>query len=89
VILVSPRSIRYRFAVGSDADLAIWDPNLRKTVTDEEQFSNAKFSIFSGWDMTGWPITTIRRGEVVYDKGKITAAAGSGQLAPRQHWRKP
>jgi dihydropyrimidinase len=76
-------------AVGSDADLAIWDPNLRKTVTDEEQLSNAKFSIFSGWDITGWPITTIRRGEVVYDNGKITAPAGSGRLAPRVHWVRP
>jgi dihydropyrimidinase len=76
-------------AVGSDADLAIWDPNLRKTVTDEEQFSNAKFSIFSGWDVTGWPIVTVRRGEVVYENGKITAAAGTGQLAPRVHWLPP
>jgi dihydropyrimidinase len=76
-------------AVGSDADLAIWDPALRKVVTDEEQLSNAKFSIFSGWDVTGWPIVTVRRGEVVYENGKITAAAGSGMLAPRVHWLAP
>ena len=78
-------------AVGSDADLAIWDPNLRKSVTDEEQLSNAKFSIFTGWDITGWPTTTIRRGEVVYENGKMTAAAtpGSGRLAPRVTWQKP
>ena len=76
-------------AVGSDADLAIWDPNLKKTVTDEEQFSNAKFTIFSGWSVTGWPIMTIRRGEVVYENGKIMALPGSGRLAPRVHWQKP
>ena len=76
-------------AVGSDADLAIWDPNLKKTVTDEEQLSNAKFTIFSGWSVTGWPIMTIRRGEVVYENGKITALPGSGRLAPRVHWQKP
>ena len=76
-------------AVGSDADLAIWDPNQKKTITDEEQLSNSKFSIFSGWEVTGWPIVTVRRGEVVYENGKITAAAGSGQLAPRVHWQKP
>lgn len=75
-------------AVGSDGDVAIWDPNLTKKVTDEEQFSNAKFSIFSGWEITGWPIMTIRRGEVVYENGKITAAAGSGRMAPRVHWMK-
>ncbi len=76
-------------AVGSDGDVAIWDPNLTRKVTNEEQLSNAKFSIFAGWEITGWPIVTIRRGEVVYENGKITAMPGSGRLAPRVHWVKP
>jgi dihydropyrimidinase len=76
-------------AVGSDADVVIWDPNLKRTVRDEDQLANAKFSIFAGWELTGWPIVTIRRGQVVYEGGKILAAAGSGQLAPRQHWQRP
>ncbi len=76
-------------AVGSEADIAIWDPNLKRTVRDEDQLANAKFSIFSGWELTGWPIITIRRGEVVYQDGKILASAGSGQLVPRQHWQRP
>ena len=76
-------------AVGSDGDVVIWDPNLRRTIRDEDQLANARFSIFSGWEVTGWPIVTIRRGEIVYRDGKILADAGSGQLAPRQHWQKP
>jgi dihydropyrimidinase len=76
-------------AVGSDADIGIWDPNLERTVRDEDQLANARFSIFSGWRVTGWPLITIRRGEVVYEGGKILAAAGTGQLAPRQHWPRP
>ena len=76
-------------AVGSDADVVIWDPNLKRTVRNEDELANAKFSIFAGWELTGWPIVTIRRGEVVYEGGKILAAAGSGQLAPRQHWQTP
>jgi dihydropyrimidinase len=76
-------------AVGSDADVVIWDPNLKRTVRNEDQLANAKFSIFSGWEVTGWPVITIRRGEVVYQDGKILATAGSGQLAPRQRWQKP
>jgi hypothetical protein len=36
--------------------------------------------------VTGWPVVTIRRGEIVYQNGKILAGAGSGQLAPRRHW---
>jgi dihydropyrimidinase len=76
-------------AVGSDADLVIWDPNLKRTIRDEDQLSNAKFSIFAGWEITGWPLVTIRRGEVVYQDGKTAGLAGSGQLAPRQRWQSP
>jgi len=76
-------------AIGSDGDVVIWDPNLRRTIRDEDQLANARFSIFSGWEVTGWPIVTIRRGEIVYRDGNILADAGSGQLAPRQHWQKP
>jgi dihydropyrimidinase len=76
-------------AVGSDADVVIWDPNLTKKIRDEDILSNGHFSIFNGWELTGWPITTIRRGEVVYQNGKILARAGSGQLLPRKHWQKP
>jgi dihydropyrimidinase len=76
-------------AVGSDADVVIWDPNLTRTIRNEDQLATAKFSIFAGWEVTGWPIVTIRRGEVAYEGGKILAAAGSGQLVPRQRWQRP
>jgi dihydropyrimidinase len=76
-------------AVGSDGDVAIWDPNLTKPIRDEDVLSNGKFSIFNGWVVTGWPVTTIRRGEVVYENGKIVGAAGSGRMVPRGRWEKP
>jgi dihydropyrimidinase len=76
-------------AVGSDADVAIWDPNLTHTIKDEDILSNGHFSIYSGWTLTGWPIVTIRRGEVVFENGKVLSKPGSGQLAARHHWEKP
>jgi dihydropyrimidinase len=76
-------------AVGSDGDVAIWDPNLKHTIRDGEQLNNGNFSVFAGWEVTGWPVVTIRRGEVVYQNGKITGPAGSGQLAARHRWQKP
>ena len=60
-----------------------------RTIRDQDELSNAKFSVFAGWEVTGWPIVTIRRGEVVYQDGKILASAGSGQVLPRQRWQKP
>ena len=76
-------------AVGADADVVIWDPDLTRTIRDEDILSNGKSSIFSGWEVTGWPIVTIRRGQVVYENGRIVAAPGSGRLAPRTRWQRP
>ena len=76
-------------AVGSDADVVIWDPDLTRTIRDEDILSNGGFSIFSGWEVTGWPILTIRRGEVVFENGEIVASPGSGMLVPRGRWQRP
>jgi len=68
-------------AVGSDADVVIWDPNLKRTVRNEDQLANAKFSIFAGWELTGWPIVTIRR-----DRWS-TKAARFWQRRAAANWR--
>lgn len=70
-------------AVGSDADIAIWDPSLRKPVRAADQYSKAGYSPYEGWDVTGWPITTIRRGEVIFTDGKAIGQSGRGQLPRR------
>jgi dihydropyrimidinase len=74
-------------AVGSDADLVLWDPNMNREIKDEDQFSKAGFSIYSGTTITGWPILTIRRGEVVFENGIVTAKPGSGNLIRRDKWQ--
>ncbi len=76
-------------AVGSDADIVLWDPNETRTIRDEDMLSGSGFSVYSGWEVTGWPVMTIRRGEVVYENGKVTGKAGSGQLIRRQKWQRP
>lgn len=69
--------------VGSDADLVVWDPTESRTIQDSQVFSNAGFSIYSGRKVKGWPILTIRRGEIVFENGVISAEPGSGQLLHR------
>ena len=76
-------------AVGSDADLVLWDPDETRTIRDEDMFSGAGFSVYSGWEVTGWPVMTLRRGEVVYENGEILAGAGSGELLRRGGWQAP
>jgi dihydropyrimidinase len=66
-------------AAGSHADLALWDPSETRRVRKEGLFSRAAFSLYEGREVTGWPKMTIRRGEVAYEEGRITVAAGSGR----------
>jgi dihydropyrimidinase len=75
--------------VGSDADLVIWDQHMKKVLKDEDQFSNAKYTTYAGWEVTGFPRTTIRRGEIVYDNGKVLAKPGSGKFIPGARFQRP
>ena len=69
-------------AVGSDADLVVWDPEETRTIRNEEMLSNSGYSIHAGTVVTGWPTLTLRRGEVV-------GAPGSGELLRRERWQDP
>ncbi len=76
-------------AVGSDADLVLWDPRRTRTIRDADILSNSRFSIYAGWEVTGWPLMTIRRGEIVYEDGRIVGRPGSGRLVMRSRWQRP
>ena len=41
------------------------------------------------WEVTGFPRTTIRRGEVVYDNGQVIAQPGSGKFIPGAPFQRP
>ena len=75
--------------VGSDADIVIWDPTMKKTIRDQDMLSNAKYSLYAGWEVTGWPKMTIRRGTVVYQDGKLTGRPGTGKFIPQARWQRP
>lgn len=70
-------------AAGADADVVVLDPALTKTVRSADLRSNADHDPFDGWEVTGWPVVTIARGEVVFRDGELTAAAGRGRFVPR------
>ncbi len=70
-------------AVGSDADLVIWETGGRRTIRDADLFSRAAHTVYAGRELRAWPRTTIRRGEVVFDGGRILGRPGGGQIVPR------
>ncbi len=70
-------------APGSDADLVLIDPNVRKRL-DGSDFHISDYSIWEGFEIQGWPVTTILRGKVVVENGEFSAAQGGGQRLPRK-----
>ena len=72
---------------GSDADIAIWDAEKSDAIRAAADHSKSDYSVYEGWKVKGWPVMTIRRGEVVFDAGNIVARAGTGRLIKRQPWR--
>ena len=73
-------------AEGSDADVVIWDPEQRGVVRGADDLSNSDYSVYEGREVTGWPVMTIRRGEVVATGTNVTGAPGSGRLVRRDRW---
>jgi dihydropyrimidinase len=66
--------------VGSDADLVVLDPNLERTVSASMLHSNADYSVYEGWKVMGWPILTLRRGEIVFRDDQVLGKPGSGAV---------
>ena len=70
-------------AVGSDADLVVWDPQGSRTLSAKTQRSKGDFNVFEGQTVRGIPSHTISRGQLVYKDGDLRATVGAGQYLKR------
>ena len=70
-------------AVGSEADIVVWDPARSKTITAANQVSAIDYNVFEGIAVTGLPRYTISRGRVAVADGVIEAEAGDGRFVER------
>ena len=67
-------------AIGSDADLAIWDPERDFTITAGAMHDNVGYTPYEGSKVRGVPVTVLSRGRIVVDDGKLRVDRGSGQF---------
>ena len=67
-------------AVGSDADLAIWDPNREVVIRHELLHDNVDYTPYEGMSVKGWPEITVSRGEVIWRDGTLLGRPGRGQF---------
>jgi dihydropyrimidinase len=70
-------------AVGSDADIAIWDPRKRVTITNANQHHGADYTPYEGIKVKGWPVLTMVRGHTVMRDGALVAASPVGAYQSR------
>jgi dihydropyrimidinase len=69
---------------GYDADIAIWDPRKRVTISETAMHSLTGFTPFEGMTVTGWPERVMVRGRDVVAEGKLVASPGSGRWLARK-----
>jgi dihydropyrimidinase len=70
-------------APGSDADLVLIDPNLRKTLTLDDLHADSDYSIWEGFACQGYPVMTILRGKVIVEDGRLLGSSADGRWLRR------
>jgi dihydropyrimidinase len=70
-------------AVGSDADIVIWDPNAEHIISATTHHMRVDYSMFEGFKVKGNAETVLSRGDVIVDKGKWLGSTGRGRFIKR------
>jgi len=77
-------------AVGSDADIVLFDPNESHTISADTQHSDCDFTLFEGREVTGRVKKVLLRGELLIDNGDWVGRTGQGEFVARGelggHW---
>ncbi len=70
-------------SIGADADLVLWDPSLRRKIRHADLHDGSDYTPYEGIEVTGWPVTTILRGNIVVENGKLAVDKGVGRFFAR------
>jgi dihydropyrimidinase len=69
--------------IGSDADLVIVDNKTMRPCRAKDLLTSCDFTVFEGRELTGWPVMTLLRGQVIFRDGKVVGKPGVGRYLPR------
>ena len=70
-------------AVGSDADIVVWDPEKELTISAETHHTNVNYNLFEGTKVTGAPEVVLVRGQVIVENDELVGQPGDGQFVKR------
>jgi dihydropyrimidinase len=70
-------------AVGSDADIVIFDPQKKFTISTKTDHSKSDYNLFEGTEVTGTPEVVLLRGQVLVENDELRVEPGYGQFVAR------
>ena len=70
-------------AVGSDADILVYDPNRKRTISAATHHMDVDYSLFEGWEIQGASDVVMSRGTVLVRDGQWVGPAGHGKFVTR------
>jgi dihydropyrimidinase len=76
-------------AVGSDADIVVWDPEASRTISVATHHQNVDFNVFEGMQVTGLARHTIAAGKLVWTDGDLRTVRGAGRYVDRPCFAPP
>ncbi len=65
-------------AIGADADIVVWDPHQQVTIANDQLHHNVDYTPYEGFTVTGWPMMTFSRGELVCAENTLQGEPGRG-----------
>ena len=76
-------------AVGSDADLVIFDPAKRETLSAASSHSKCDYNLYEGTEVVGAPEVVLLRGNVLVENGELVGTPGTGRFVRRARFGEP
>jgi len=70
-------------APGSDADIVVWDPDKKVTISAQTHHSNVNYNLFEGTEVQGAPEVVLVRGQVIVEGDELVAQPGAGRFVKR------
>jgi dihydropyrimidinase len=76
-------------AVGADADLVVFDPERRETISASTHHSRCDYNLYEGTEVVGGPETVLLRGNVLVEDGELVGTPGLGRFVKRARFGEP
>ena len=71
-------------AIGSDADIVLFDPDVKRVISAQTHHMNVDYNPYEGWEVTGEVQSVLVRGQYVVKDKKFVGTLGNGQYIKRK-----